>query len=342
MAEPTYRAAVIGCGRIASTIEDELRALPGLQPLPYSHAGAYRAADRVELVAAVDPDDGRRVEFGRRWGVAHLFSDIATMLTEIRPDIVSICTPTRLHADLLILAAQHGVSGIILEKPVSTTLEQADRMQAVAAATGTTVAINHTRSYDPFHVRAQELIEQGFIGRPETVFACWGEGWSFGGSHLFDLLRLFLGGHPTRVFCDGESGGNSDPGGHAYLTYDTGTRVFVSAPRVPSAPLEVDVVGTEGRLRIGTFSLQLLRNDRSLGFPVPTEWPFPARLEMRSAMTRLVEELIGAIEGGPPVRSGLAAGRQALEIAVALAESARLGAPVDLPVTDSSLGVDAS
>ena len=93
----THRAAIIGCGRIASTIEDELRDWPGLQALPYSHAGAYRAARGVELVAAAEPDEKKLAEFGQRWGVSELFSNADEMLESVRPDLVSICVPTRLH-----------------------------------------------------------------------------------------------------------------------------------------------------------------------------------------------------------------------------------------------------
>ena len=101
------------------------------------------------------------------------------------------------------------------------------------------------------------------------------------------------------------------------------------------------MVGTEGRVRLGTFSLQLLRNDTTRGFAVPTEWPFFGRMELRSAMTILVEEVVRALQGGPPVRSGLAEGRQVLELAIALNESARRGVPVTLPIGDTTLGVDA-
>ena len=334
-----YRAAIIGCGRIASSIEDEMRPLPGLQPLPYSHAGAYDAARGVGLVAAADPDADRLNTFGRRWEIGSLFGDTEQMLDAVRPHIVSICTPTRTHADLALMAIAYGVRGVLLEKPVSVTLEQADRISAAAAGAGAIVAVNHTRTYDPIHGRARQLIEDGFIGTVDTVFACWAEGWSFGGSHLFDILRFLLADDPTTVrSLDHEDG--KDPGGDAYLRYDTGAHVFVRAPRQPKMPIDLELLGTDGRLRIGTFSLQLFRNDTSLGVPVPTEWPFFARIEMRSAMTTLVEETIAAIEGRARVRSGVPEGRKALEIAIALHESARRQIPIPLPLDDPSLGIE--
>ena len=134
-----YRAAIIGCGRIASTIEDELRDWPGLQPLPYSHAGAYRAARGVDLVAAAEPDATKLKAFGERWGVSALFEDADEMLKSVKPDIVSICVPTRLHARYLEAACASEVQGIVLEKPVAITLEEAHRMRAEIDEAGVVV-----------------------------------------------------------------------------------------------------------------------------------------------------------------------------------------------------------
>ena len=329
----THRAAIIGCGRIASTIEDELRDWPGLQALPYSHAGAYRAARGVELVAAAEPDEKKLAEFGQRWGVSELFSNADEMLESVRPDLVSICVPTRRHARYVEAACANGVRGLLLEKPVAETLVEADQMVGEVERSGVVVGVNHVRSYDPFFERAQKLVQEGFIGDVHAVFACWSEGWSFGGSHLFDVLRMFVGSQAARV----------DIASHRAMRDATqvatrcdlrvnGIRAFITAPRETKTPREVDIQGTAGRLRIGDYHLHLFKNQTYGEIAVPTEWPFFARMEMRSGMTTLVEEVIRAMDNGTPVRSGIVEGRQHLELAVALNESARLGAPVDLPL----------
>ena len=51
----TYRAGLIGCGRMGATIDDEVTGRPhNKRPLPYSHAAAVAACDRTELVAVAD------------------------------------------------------------------------------------------------------------------------------------------------------------------------------------------------------------------------------------------------------------------------------------------------
>jgi predicted dehydrogenase len=335
-----YRAGIVGCGRIASTIQDEFEGRPGLQLFPYSHAGAYAAAPRTELVAAADPSPERRSAFGERWGVDGLYGSVEEMLANEQLDLVSICAPTREHERVFDTVAG-AVRGVLLEKPISITLSEADRMVERARLADVHVAVDHTRTFDSWYRRAKEVIDEGLIGEVKSVVAFWAEGWSGGGSHLFDLIRFFTGSEPEWVFCHGDGSGASDPGGSAYLHYRNGVRVFVEAPHGGLAPLEVDVVGSDGRLRIGTFGVRLVVNDRRRGYPVPTEWPFFGRMAMESGLTTAVNELVRAIEGGPPPASTLEHARTALEIAVALNESAATGRRVDLPVADRTAGVDA-
>jgi predicted dehydrogenase len=336
-----YRAAIIGCGRIASTIQDEFEGRPGLQIFPYSHAGAYRAAGRTELVAAADPSPERRRAFGERWGVEALYESVEELLANEQLDLVSICAPTREHERIFEQVAG-AARGVLLEKPISITLDEADRMVERARLGDVRVAVDHTRTFDSWYRRAKSVIDEGLIGEVKSIVAFWAEGWSGGGSHLFDLIRFFTDSEPDWVFCHGDDSGASDPGGSAYLHYRSGVRVFVEAPHGGVAPLEVDVVGTAGRLRIGTFRVQLFVNDTSRGYPVPTEWPFFGRMAMESGLTTAVNELVDAIEGGPQPASTLEHARAALEIAVALNQAAATGGRVDLPVADRTAGVDAA
>jgi myo-inositol 2-dehydrogenase/D-chiro-inositol 1-dehydrogenase len=336
----TYRAAIVGCGRIASTIQDEFEGRPGLQLFPYSHAGAYRACARTELVAAADPSPERRQAFGERWAVDALYESVEELLAHERIDLVSICAPTREHERIFELVAGR-VRGVLLEKPVGITLAEADRMVERARAAGVHVAVDHTRTYDSWYRQAKRVLDDGLIGEVRTVFALWAEGWSGGGSHLFDLLRFFTGSEPEWVFCHGDGSGEPDAGGSAYLHYRNGVRAHVEAPVGGVAPLEVDVVGTSGRLRIGTHRAQLFVNDSRLGYPVPAEWPFFGRMEPVSGLEQAVTELAAALDGGPEPASTLEHARSALEIAVALNRSAETGVRVDLPITDRSAGVEA-
>ncbi|MCB0105073.1 MAG: Gfo/Idh/MocA family oxidoreductase, partial [Caldilineaceae bacterium] len=88
MAEKPYRVAIIGLGRMGSTIDDEL---PAGSP-PYSIAAACRASDRLEVVTGADIDAAKRDAFAERWGVNNLYEEYETMIQQEQPDLVAICT----------------------------------------------------------------------------------------------------------------------------------------------------------------------------------------------------------------------------------------------------------
>ena len=88
-----YRAAIIGLGRIATMIDDEVEGSNHL--LPMSHMGSYLAVDNVEFVGGADPYTEQREAFANKHGVNCLYEDYKTMLEREKPDIVSVCTSAR-------------------------------------------------------------------------------------------------------------------------------------------------------------------------------------------------------------------------------------------------------
>ncbi len=65
----TYRVGIVGCGRMGTTIDDEVRDRPNArQFLPYSHAAAVVACERTELVAVCDPVADKAETARRRYG----------------------------------------------------------------------------------------------------------------------------------------------------------------------------------------------------------------------------------------------------------------------------------
>src|SRR4051794_19410742 len=103
-----YKVALIGLGRIASTIDDEVRNTPG-SLLPYAHMASYREVPQVEVVAASDLYPEQRASFGKRWGLENLYSDYKEMLEKEKPDIVSVTTMTKPRPQIVLDCARAGV-----------------------------------------------------------------------------------------------------------------------------------------------------------------------------------------------------------------------------------------
>ena len=125
-----YKVGVIGCGRMASTIEDEVQGArrSGLR-LPYCHAGAYSVVEETEIVAACDIDEARLQTFQARWDVPNGYTDFRELIDREKPDILSITTRPEQHAEAMIYGAEHGVKGMYAEKPLCCSLAEADHIK---------------------------------------------------------------------------------------------------------------------------------------------------------------------------------------------------------------------
>jgi predicted dehydrogenase len=339
MAEPRYRVGIIGTGRIASTIQDEITISPFSFLLPYSHAGAYEAHPATTIVAAADLNAERREAFGQRWSVDRLYADYQQMLSAEGLDIVSVCVPTRAHAEVMAAIATSGARGVFMEKPICRTLREADAMIAAADGAGIKVVVNHVRTFDPYYRRIQWLIESGAIGRVRSVMVRWHEGMSFGGSHLFDLLRFLLGSEACWVFGHLDDGdGLFDPGGSGVIGFTDDVEVFLDNRVGHAAPRELDIAGDAGRIRIGdTIFPELFTKDDHSPFGELVQRPFPGSVIGTSPMTVAVDELVRAIETGAKPGSDLRDGRANLELAVAFHLSSKEKRPIALPIMTQAL-----
>lgn len=149
--EVAPRVAVVGCGWAGSR-----------------HARALIEAG-ARLCWAVDTDPGRAR------AVACLGPDArpTVSLEEALAggvDVVDVCLPHALHADVCIAASEAG-KDVLCEKPLAVTLEQADRMTEAAERAGTLLMVAENECFSPVNVRVGDLLEGGAIGRPAVVQA---------------------------------------------------------------------------------------------------------------------------------------------------------------------------
>ncbi len=345
----TYRAGVIGLGRMGSTFDDEITQ-GGSIFLPYCHGPTYHAAPNVELAAGTDLHAEQAAIFGERWGLSseHIYSDYREMLEKENLDIVSVCTTARVRATIVQDIARSSVKAIWAEKPIALSLAEADAMVDTCRAEGVALAINCARRWNPFFSEARKLIDEGEIGDVLQVTVYAQCGLSHNGSHAIDVLRYMAGGNVEWVFGEMESdeaaAGETDLQGNGYLVFDNGVRAYLRSTSCGAAPWEVDVIGTTGRIRsvnnAETFELIRMVPGGRRGRGVPAQCPFPIPVRMQGMGLTIVEDLINAIENGTSPKCSGEDGRAALEVAVALRESHRRGGvKVELPIEDRSLRI---
>jgi len=103
------------------------------------HARQYAALDGVELIGVYDPDIGRAQTLAATLG-AQAFDDLGAMLREI--EVLTIASPAATHREVGVAALNAGLH-IYVEKPLATSLDDADKLVSLAAAKGLVLACGH-------------------------------------------------------------------------------------------------------------------------------------------------------------------------------------------------------
>jgi predicted dehydrogenase len=101
-------------------------------------------------------------------------NDIHEALRRHKPDAIVVANPTALHLDIAIPAAEAGCH-ILLEKPVSDSLDRLDDLQEAAQQSGSKILVGFQFRYHPTLNKARDLIQSGSLGKVLTVHAHWGE-----------------------------------------------------------------------------------------------------------------------------------------------------------------------
>ncbi|HHI93318.1 MAG TPA: Gfo/Idh/MocA family oxidoreductase [Gammaproteobacteria bacterium] len=181
---------IIGCGNIAGAF-DEHRSL---NDLPVTHAGAFYRDERFNIIACVDPDYQRRSVFMNRWDVASGFLSIDEVAGSHDVfDIISICSPTESHIHDLETAIQLSPKVIFCEKPISTSLFDAERLVNKCKESGISLAINYTRRWDPDMLKLKADIQSDRYGQLRSIVGIYNKGILNNGSHMLDLLHMLIG-----------------------------------------------------------------------------------------------------------------------------------------------------
>lgn len=307
-----YRAAIIGCGRIAGLNDD-----PNSDSIS-THAKAYRKNSRTNLVCAADVDPERLGRFGSKWSIEKLYLDYRDMLSEEMPDIVSICTSNSAHYDILKYIAVTGGAGLVFcEKPMTLSVDQAEEIVRFYSEKNILLAVNHTRQWEPGHGRIKKLLKQGSLGKIQKVTCYYYKGIVHNGVHLLDYLMDVLGKPQSARVLGAMEEPDEDMTLDAFLVFDGGVPCYIMGfDKQYYDIFEMDFMGTEGRIRIDDFG-QIFRywerepNPLADGDIELIEKTLGFESEYRYAMSYAVRNLVDALDGKGRLKCD---GEKALEV----------------------------
>jgi predicted dehydrogenase len=135
-------------------------AVVGVGYLGQFHAEKYSQLTNTELIAVVDLDMERATAVAGKTG-AQAFTDYREILDRV--DAVSIVVPTQCHYEVAKAFLEKGVH-VLLEKPITTTLAEADELIRIAAAQKVVFQVGHLERFNPVVVALDGIVKQpGFI-----------------------------------------------------------------------------------------------------------------------------------------------------------------------------------
>jgi len=333
-----FRVGVIGCGRMASTIEDEVQGpRRGGLVLPYCHAGGYAIVEETEMVAACDIDEGRLKAFMERWNVPKGYSDYRELIDVEKPDILSITTRPEQHAEHMVYGAHHGVKGMYAEKPLCCSLEETDAIREAFESNGVFLQFGPMRRNWAVYQQARELATSEEFGPAKSVLGVSGN--SIAG-HFLDTM-LYLIGDPEPVSIRGTLGELHPPEGDtsgmkfvrdtgilsAFVQFNNGTSLHVAATGI-SGEYEVICGKAIIRLQNDGESLYVRRQSGGAWDPIEVEPVTPW-----SGTEHKIRELVASIKTGKPGTSNLRATMISQEVGFGIYEShLRGGVAVSPPI----------
>ncbi len=328
--------------------------------------------EQAEVVATADPDPKGRASAAQRLKAPRSYADYREMLEKERPQIVSVAPRwLDCHRDMVLACAEAGCH-VLLEKPMCQTLEQADEMIAALDKHHLKLAIAHQTRYAPALAHVQEMIAQGALGdilelrgRGKEDRRGGGEDLMVLGTHVMDLMR-FIAGNPQWCFAqvrvdghpvtrgdvrDGAEGIGPLAGDEIHAVYRFGaiTMGYFSTHRARHGASDrygLQVYGSKGVLTMTTGAVPEVWwvNDPSWQpGPSKAQWQRVSSEGVGKAESlsdprhaygnRLIAlDLIRAIETDTQPEGSMYDGRAALEMILAVYESNRVGAPVQLPL----------
>ncbi len=305
------RAALIGCGRIGAHTPDRLRQTIPAGWLPVSHAEAMLANPGLELVAVCDARKEAAETTAKELGVATAFTDYHELIQTVHPDIISIATRTEGRCDIVAYAAQNGVRGIHVDKPLGRSLIECRKALQAVEQHGTKLSYGTTRRCMDVFRLVKSLIVAGEIGELRQITVELGRAallWSH--PHSFDLMVYFAGGREVlgvQGVCEIASDAvkdhliDADPIiENASVRFSGGLNAVIT-----TAPgLNVRFAGDLGVLTVGADGSWLTREKRTHAdrpyHGLPERIPFTPQA---SGTQRTFAELIAAVNdmGQPPI-----------------------------------------
>ena len=341
--DKTFRVALVGCGRISK-----------------NHFEAIEKVEGLELVAVSDVDPERARQAGADQKVP-FFTDYQRMLVESKADVVTIATPSGLHAEQGVAAAQAG-KHVVMEKPMAISLTGADALVNACDKAGVRLFVVKQNRLNPSVQLLKRAVDRNRFGRiymasctvhwarPQSYYdqAPWRGTWEFDGgafmnqaSHYVDLVQWVMGPVESVIAKTATLARHieTEDTGIAILKFRSGALgtiqvTMLAYPRNLEGSLTI--LGEKGSAKIGGTAVNKIEHwefadkddDDKLIEAANTNPPNVYGLGHQGYYRNVLSVLRGEAKPDTDGR----AGRKSLELILGIYESAKTGREVPLPL----------
>jgi predicted dehydrogenase len=160
----------------------------------------WNSLAQTNVVAVADADAAGRAAAVKRIHAARGYADYRQMLLREKPDLVGIGPRWLDEREQMVIAAAEAGAHIFTEKPFARSPAEADRIVEAVRKNRVKVQVAHQMRVSPYTLRAKAMVDAGELGDIQEVRArgkedrrAGGEDLMVLGSHLFDMMRFFLG-----------------------------------------------------------------------------------------------------------------------------------------------------
>ncbi len=326
----------------------------GLGFMGYRYSAIFRELPTAELVAVADI----REEVGRKMAAvngAEYMSDGMELIRRSDIEAVAVCTPEDHHVEYCLEAIGLG-KAVLVEKPISHTVETAEQITRAARQKGATLMVGHTLRFSPAWIHAKEQILAGEIGDVKTIrtkrvgLISNNKGWLEGrtsvalfyGVHDLDIQRWFAASEPITVYAQANYGILSQYGYAVEDVLWVFTRFQNGVLGVAElgwhypdtfggdrGPL-VEVIGTRGSLAIFQSPDLVVVSEKEAMITDTRYAPVLYGLTKGAWQFQLEHFVHCALTGEVPRVTG-EDGTEALRLSLAASQSAREGSVIHLP-----------
>ena len=342
------RIGILGCGWATENL----------------HLPALRRVGRYEVVAVADLDTKRAESLAFRAGIRQWFDNPSQLINHPDVEAVAVCVPPGFHASLAVDAINAG-KHVFIEKPMTLTVDQADRLVAAEKQSKSKILVGFNLRWHRLVLEAKQLVDTNSVGPlivVRTAFTnpfqhdekspAWRKDRACGGGvihdlavHHFDLWRFLLSSEVQEISVSSRSDNWHDEAAVISARMANGILVSSVFAHGASDDHQLEMYGAKGKVQLFLYRHDGLRRELQGANRVNNLFHYVATKAMvlptAIAALRHGGEISASYDNqwrhfydcmriGTPVNCTVADGRRAVELAIAAVESSITGRPISM------------